>query len=147
MANVCPICNGEITDGAATCPTCGYHALDATQSFAPLHVDGTTVETPEPVSQSYVLRVVRGPQTGVDIALEEGVLTIGRDPRSDIFLNDMTVSRNHAQFEVDSKGCVLRDCNSFNGVWVNDRLVEACLLKPGDMIQIGAFCLVYRAKA
>ena len=89
-------------------------------------------------------RVVRGPQTGVDIELGEGTLSLGRDPRCDVFLNDTTVSRRHATIEIGDAGCVLRDNNSFNGVWVNDRSVETCLLKSGDIIQIGAFCLLYR---
>ena len=74
-------------------------------------------------------------------------MSVGRDPRCDVFLNDMTVSRLHAEIEVKPDGCVLRDNNSFNGVWVNDRTVETCLLKPGDLIQIGAFCLMYRERS
>ena len=73
-------------------------------------------------------------------------MSVGRDPQCDIFLNDMTVSREHAEIEVTGEGCVIRDKNSFNGVWVNDRAVEACALKPGDVIQIGAFCLIYRER-
>ncbi len=149
MANACPICNGELDEAARTCPICGYHVLDSTQSFSPVKLDGTAPvdEPPAPANQLYSLKVVRGPQTGVDIALHEGALSIGRDPRCDIFLNDMTVSRNHAEIEIKPDGCVLRDNNSFNGVWVNDRSVETCLLKSGDLIQIGAFCLMYRERA
>lgn len=149
MASQCPICNGEIAEGVRTCPTCGYHVLDSTQSFTPVKVEGDEVAVEAPVSkgQRYELKVVRGPQTGVDIALHEGTMVIGRDPRCDIFLNDMTVSRSHAQIEVGAEGCVLRDNSSFNGVWVNDRAVETCLLKSGDLIQIGAFCLMYKARS
>lgn len=149
MASTCPICNCELADGARTCPTCGYHVLDTTQSFEPVKLDGANVAKEEaaPVTRHFDLKVVRGPQTGIDIVLHEGKLSVGRDPRCDIFLNDMTVSRNHAEIEVLADGCILRDNNSFNGVWVNDRSVEACLLKSGDLIQIGAFCLMYRERA
>lgn len=149
MATTCPICNGELGDGTRTCPTCGYHVLDSTQSFKPVKVDGAEVsqELPQGTGQRYDLKVVRGPQTGIDIALREGTMSLGRDPRCDIFLNDMTVSRNHAELEVGADGCILRDNSSFNGVWVNDRAIEACLLKSGDLIQIGAFCLLYRARS
>ena len=148
MASVCPICNSNIDEMAGVCPTCGYHMLDATKSFTPVKMGGSRIveEPPVPVSERYELKVVRGPQTGIDIALHEGTLSLGRDPRCDVFLNDMTVSRMHAVLEVRDDGCLLSDNNSFNGVWVNDRSIETCLLKPGDLIQIGAFCLQYRER-
>ena len=135
MTNTCPICNSELEEGARACPVCGYHVLGSTQSFTPVHVGKASVDDDDE-------NVVHH----FDISLNEGTLTVGRDPRCDIFLNDMTVSREHAHIEVGPKGCVLRDANSFNGVWVNDRAVETCLLKSGDLIQIGAFCLVYRER-
>ncbi len=146
MASTCPICNREMSEEARTCPTCGYHVLDSTLSFTPLKMGGAGVieSEPEPTTHHYDLKVVRGPQTGIDIALEEGTMSIGRDPRCDVFLNDMTVSRIHASIAVSQDGCILRDNNSFNGIWVNDRSVDTCLLKSGDLIQIGAFCLLYR---
>ncbi|MBQ9042477.1 MAG: FHA domain-containing protein [Eggerthellaceae bacterium] len=149
MAATCPICNGNLEEGVRTCPTCGYHVLDSTQSFKPVKVDGAEVESdvPDGSDKHFDLKVVRGPQTGVDITLREGIMSLGRDPRCDIFLNDMTVSRNHAEIEVGRDSCILRDNSSFNGVWVNDRAVETCLLKSGDLIQIGAFCLLYRARS
>ena len=149
MAETCPVCNGEIPEGERTCPTCGYKSVGATESFEPVKM-GETELAPEPArepAQSFELRVVRGPQTGMSIALHEGTLSLGRDPRCDVFLNDMTVSRNHAQIELGPKGCVLRDNSSFNGIWVNDRAVDTCLLKSGDLIQVGAFCLQYRERA
>lgn len=149
MALRCPICNSELGEGAGTCNVCGYHAIESTQGFEPVKIEREPITDAahEPASRRYDLKVVRGPQTGMDIALQEGTLSVGRDPRCDLFLNDMTVSRNHAQLEVKPDGCILRDMNSFNGVWVNDRSVEACLLKSGDLIQIGAFCLLYRESA
>ena len=145
MASKCPICNNELDDSVAKCPHCGYHVMGSTQSFTPLKFGSGGVEK-DSIEQRYDLRVIRGPQTGVDITLSEGTLSVGRDPQCDIFLNDMTVSRTHATIEVGAKGCVITDENSFNGVWVNDRMVDTCLLKGGDVIQIGAFCLVYRER-
>lgn len=148
MASACPICNSNIDEKAGVCPTCGYHVLDATQSFTPVRMGGSPVneEPALPTSERYELKVVRGPQTGIDIALHEGTLSLGRDPRCDIFLNDMTVSRTHATLEVREDGCIIRDNNSFNGIWVNDRSVESCILKAGDLIQVGAFCLQYHER-
>ena len=144
MTQTCPICMSEITDGGAVCEKCGYRVPGVTESFQPISVtQGDAASTEEPVHK-FDLRIVRGPQTGIDIDLKEGKLSVGRDPQCDIFLNDMTVSRLHAEIEVGPRGCAIRDKNSFNGVWVNDRMVEACGLKPGDVIQIGAFCLIYR---
>lgn len=146
MSQICPVCNNEFEDGSAACPRCGFHALGTTQRFKPISAqEGASQDAQE--LQHCDLKVVRGPSTGLDINLVPGSSTIGRDPQCDIFLNDMTVSRRHATLEVDGKGCVIRDENSFNGVWVNDRLVDACLLKSGDLIQIGVFCLVYRERA
>lgn len=144
MTSQCPICNSAISDGASACPVCGFHVLESTQSFKPVPLDGIEVAPKKEAAQQFELRVVRGPQTGIDIPLHAGTLSMGRDPRCDVFLNDMTVSRAHATLEVGAGGCVLRDTNSYNGVWVNNRPVDTCLLKSGDTIQIGAFCLLYR---
>lgn len=147
MPQVCPICNNEFDEGAAVCTKCGYKVIGSTQSFKPVPLDESGEESVDSsVGHRYDLRVVRGPQTGVDIDLKLGELSIGRDPQCDIFLNDMTVSRSHAQIDVSPDGCIIRDLDSFNGVWVNNRMIEACSLRPGDVIQIGAFCLVYRER-
>ena len=146
MAQVCPICNNQLEEGAAACKFCGFRIPGSTQSFQPVKVQTEEPIPQRPMSQKCDLRVIRGPQTGMQISLNEGIMKLGRDPKCDIFLNDMTVSRSHATIEVTGSGCVIRDSNSFNGVWVNDRNVNTCLLKIGDVIQIGAFCLVYRER-
>ena len=145
MAQICPICNGEIPAGAAVCERCGYRLSGSTQKFSPVKMSGEA-DSGTPKARRYDLRVIRGPQTGIDIDLKEGNLSVGRDPQCDVFLNDMTVSRLHATIEVTGEGCLIRDENSFNGVWVNDRTIEACALHPGDVIQIGVFCLIYRER-
>ena len=63
----------------------------------------------------------------------------------DVFLNDMTVSREHAVIEPSTGTFSIRDTNSFNGVWVNNaNIEESYTLVHGDIIQIGAFCLLYQ---
>lgn len=146
MVQKCPVCNNDIADDARTCTFCGFKLLGTTQQFTPVKLGEVSEEGETPHMKKAELRVVRGPQTGIDIELSAGRLTIGRDPACDIFLNDMTVSRQHAAIETDEKGSVIYDTNSYNGVWVNDRMEEACLLKPGDIIQLGAFCLVFRER-
>ena len=146
MTQECPICMNEIPDGSAVCDRCGYRLPGVTESFQPVKLGTQGADTATSPAHRYDLRVVRGPQTGLDIDLKKGMLVVGRDPQCDIFLNDMTVSRTHAEIEVGDQGCTIRDKNSFNGVWVNDRMVEECSLRPGDVIQIGAFCLIYRER-
>lgn len=144
---LCPVCNHELAEGDGSCPACGFHLLGATEEFAPIsgedEASSPPVETHKAARIKRKLRIVRGPSTGVDLTIKDGVMSVGRDPHCDIFLNDMTVSRRHAEIEVCEKGCIIRDKGSVNGVWVNDRMIEACALKPGDLIQIGAFCLAY----
>ena len=147
MSAICPVCNNELEDGASACSHCGFRIVGATQSFKPVKLDAEASASVRPVTQQRVLRVVRGPQTGAEIVLPDGgEMVMGRDPHCDIFLNDMTVSRKHATLEINEKGCVIRDANSFNGVWVNDQMVDACILRSDDVIQLGAFCLVYKER-
>ena len=100
-----------------------------------------TVEESAPARAT--LNVVRGPQVGISFVLTGEPVTIGRSPQCTIFLNDMTVSRMHATIEQENGCYVIRDANSFNGVWVNNDSVEARALRPGDFIQIGTFCMQY----
>ena len=144
MSEQCPICNSELEPGASVCPACGYRLPGSTVEFQPISTDGVLAGQSDNRERFGELRIIRGPQTGLDISIKGGPLSIGRDPQCDIFLNDMTVSRQHAEIETDEKGCIIKDTNSFNGVWVNDSMVERCLLKSGDVIQLGAFCLMYR---
>ncbi|MBO4352599.1 MAG: FHA domain-containing protein [Eggerthellaceae bacterium] len=146
MVQKCPVCNNDIADDSRTCSFCGFKLLGTTQEFTPVKLGEVAEGEGSAHAKRAELRVVRGPQTGIDIQITAGELSMGRDPACDIFLNDMTVSRRHAIIETDEKGSVIRDTNSYNGVWVNDKMEEACLLKPGDIIQIGAFCLVFRER-
>ena len=129
---------------ATVCPTCGFKLLGATQAMQPLVMSETpaaTVEESAPARAT--LNVVRGPQVGISFVLTGEPVTIGRSPQCTIFLNDMTVSRMHATIEQENGCYVIRDANSFNGVWVNNDSVEARALRPGDFIQIGTFCMQY----
>ena len=144
MTEKCPICGNPIREGEGVCPACGYRVLGSTQSFKPLSLDSDDMPaTPKRTNES-LFKIVRGPQTGVELVLKPGTLTIGRDPHSDIFLNDMTVSRHHATVEIDDEKAIIIDENSFNGIWVNNKSVDRRVLADGDIIQIGEFCLLYQ---
>lgn len=144
MSEICPVCNNPVEEGQAACPQCGFKLLGSTQKFAPVTFSDESL--PEEIKPTHeaTLRVVRGPQTGVSFRLGKTALSIGRSPQCDVFLNDMTVSREHASIVPSEDGYDIRDADSFNGVWVNNDSIDARRLESGDVIQIGAFCLLYQ---
>lgn len=89
----------------------------------------------------YALIVERGPRTGMTYVLADGNTTVGRHPESDIFLNDVTVSRQHCRFVVDD-GLMVEDSGSTNGTYVNDARVDQATLKAGDEVVVGRFHFV-----
>lgn len=146
MVQTCPVCRMAVEPNAEACPSCGFQLLGKTQAFKPISLDPAGTAAANGPAAEAVLKVVRGPQTGVAYRLGGDFYSIGRSPRCSIFLNDMTVSREHAVIEREAGCYVISDRNSYNGVWVNNANVEAHTLKPGDFIQIGAFCLLYEEK-
>ena len=92
-----------------------------------------------------LLVVRRGPNAGARFLLDHDVTTSGRHPDSDIFLDDVTVSRRHAEFHRGSGGFTVRDVGSLNGTYVNRERVESATLSNGDEVQIGKFRLVFIA--
>lgn len=145
MSEKCPVCNNDLTPNDAVCPHCGFKLLGSTQRFAPVTLTSESLTPDTKPAATAVLRVVRGPQTGISIHLSDMPQSIGRSPQCDVFLNDMTVSRKHALIEPCIDGYTICDTNSFNGVWVNNENVDAPRkLRNGDVIQIGTFCLVYQ---
>jgi len=92
-----------------------------------------------------LLAVRRGPNAGARFLLDHDVTTSGRHPDSDIFLDDVTVSRRHAEFHRDGGIFTVRDVGSLNGTYVNRERVESATLSNGDEVQIGKFRLVFIA--
>ncbi|GAB3840487.1 hypothetical protein GCM10029963_09190 [Micromonospora andamanensis] len=92
-----------------------------------------------------LLVVRRGPNAGARFLLDHDVTTSGRHPDSDIFLDDVTVSRRHAEFHRDGGTFTVRDVGSLNGTYVNRERVEAATLSNGDEVQIGKFRVVFIA--
>ena len=92
---------------------------------------------------SAVLVVKRGPNAGSWFSLDLPVMSAGRDPGSDIFLDDISVSRHHADFRRDSGQIRVVDVDSLNGTYVNRKRVDSVVLTDGDEIQMGNFRLVY----
>jgi pSer/pThr/pTyr-binding forkhead associated (FHA) protein len=89
--------------------------------------------------------VLRGPNTGARFLLDDDIVQSGRHPDSDIFLDDVTVSRKHATFTREGNTFVVRDVGSLNGTYVNRERIDEVALQTGDEVQIGKFRLVFYA--
>lgn len=92
---------------------------------------------------SALLVVKRGPNAGSRFLLDSDVTSAGRHPDSDIFLDDVTVSRRHAEFRRIPAGFAVHDVGSLNGTYVNRQRIEVVSLASGDEVQIGKFRLIY----
>ncbi len=91
-----------------------------------------------------MLLVQRGPEAGSRFLLDQDVVSAGRHPSSDIFLDDISVSRRHATFSRHGGGYVVTDLGSLNGTYVNrDRIDGDILLSGGDEVQLGKYRLIY----
>ncbi|GAB3554142.1 hypothetical protein GCM10027404_27760 [Arthrobacter tumbae] len=86
-----------------------------------------------------------GPNAGARFLLDEDVTTVGRHPNADIFLDDVTVSRKHAEFHRESGGFRVVDSRSLNGTYVNNDRVDTVVLRNGHEVQIGKFRLTFYA--
>jgi pSer/pThr/pTyr-binding forkhead associated (FHA) protein len=94
-----------------------------------------------------LLVVLRGPNTGARFLLDSDEVSSGRHPDSDIFLDDVTVSRKHATFRRQGGAFLVCDVGSLNGTYVNRERIDEVTLKTGDEVQIGKFRLVFYAGA
>ena len=94
-----------------------------------------------------LLVVLRGPNAGARFLLDSDEVSTGRHPNSDIFLDDVTVSRKHATFRRVGDDFLVRDVGSLNGTYVNRERIDEVALKTRDVVQIGKFRLVFYAGA
>ncbi|WP_243787857.1 glycogen accumulation regulator GarA [Saccharopolyspora gloriosae] len=127
---------------------------ETTSVFRPFlsEPESTESATPEPAAASGVdalpagaalLVVKRGPNAGSRFLLDRETTSSGRHPDSDIFLDDVTVSRRHAEFRREGNDFVVVDVGSLNGTYVNREPVDTSVLANGDEVQIGKFRLVF----
>ena len=100
-----------------------------------------------PPSRSALLLVIRGPNAGSQFLLDQPVTSAGRHPDSDIFLDDVTVSRRHAEFYRHGDRFTVRDVGSLNGTYVNRERIEEAELFGGDEVQIGKFRLLFMTRS
>ncbi len=141
----CPICKNPLEDDSSSCSVCGYRFHDTTQEFQPVELTPRPDNGEQHTSSVASLVVCYGKQEGIIYKLEGESASVGRSPQCDVFLNDMTVSRDHAVLEKIEGVWTIKDADSFNGVWVNNKNVDHVVLCDGDLIQIGCFVLKFSA--
>lgn len=146
----CPSCSNRVSGDATTCPSCGASTVDPdrTQVLSrvgrePVFGDGSTAVR----TGTAALMVRSGPQAGERFSLQDTTTRLGRHPDSDISLDDISVSRRHAEIRRDTDEYVLRDVGSLNGTYVNQRRVDSVVLQQGDEILIGRFRLLFIASS
>lgn len=137
---------GMLSDSTSALPLAALEtALDAGEQAAALGEEPRTAEGLP--SGSALLVVKRGPNAGSRFLLDADATTAGRHPDSDIFLDDVTVSRRHAQFVREGEGFVVRDVGSLNGTYLNRERIENAVLAGGDEVQIGKYRMVFLSSA
>ena len=157
MPEACARCGHVATSDDKFCSGCGALLVDAgidqTGSITSIIPVATTGGIPtvgsglghEIPKGSALLIVHRGPGEGASFALpaDADILTVGRSPEAEIFLDDVTVSRRHAEFRRGAEGWSIRDSGSLNGSYVNRVRVDDQRLTGGEEVQIGKFRFVF----
>ena len=158
MARHCPECGYVVGEGANYCPRCGafvgteqegksddvttatYVIDEATGELRPVDVGDVAAEAGALVIRS------GGGRVGQSFPLHGERMTIGRSPETDVFLDDVTVSRDHAVLVRRGGGWYLDDSGSLNGTYVNRRRIDSHRLEDGDELQVGKYKLTYLAR-
>jgi hypothetical protein len=160
----CARCGRASPDGARFCSHCGAPLLrgggerpgESTSTISLGGTDLAEADYEEPLAEAAaasealpagtaLLLVKRGPNAGSRFLLDSDLTTVGRHPGSDIFLDDVTVSRRHAEFYRHAGGFTVRDVGSLNGTYVNRERIEEADLSDGDEVQVGKFRLTFLA--
>ena len=153
----CTKCGHRNAIDARFCSSCGAamevadSGEETTITFAPVDATGEILDEDValamgelPESTAMVV-VKRGPNAGSKFVLDADVIRAGRHPDSDIFLDDITVSRRHAEIVRTGDDYAVRDAGSLNGTYLNRERIEEAPLANGDELQIGKFRLVFFA--
>jgi hypothetical protein len=151
----CPECGFVNPEGANYCHKCGAlldHEASGDPATATYRIGETgdfiPVDIAEEVAAHTAALVIRhgGGRTGESFPVDGERMTIGRRPDSAIFLDDVTVSRDHALLVRRSSDWHLDDCGSLNGTYVNRERIDSRRLQDGDELQIGKYKLTFRTR-
>jgi ribosomal protein L40E len=171
MAMVCTRCGSQNPEAARFCSNCGTPLRGAqaperpSETTSTISISGLESYDPEATGTgtqpalspevlaaidalpagSALLIVRRGPNSGSRFLLDSDITTAGRHPESDIFLDDVTVSRRHVEFRRTASGFSVADVGSLNGTYVNRERIDEWQLANGDEVQIGKYRLVFFA--
>ncbi len=145
---VCSKCGHTNDMGSRFCSSCGSPlpaGSDERTMNLPLEAmngESITVE-PQELIGGGLLVVTRGPNSGSKFEVDKPVVSIGRHPDSDIFLDDVTVSRRHVEITRDGESFRVSDAGSLNGTYLNRERIEVAELATGDELQVGTFRLLF----
>ncbi len=148
-----PLMRATGTGSFAAVPS--EHGSETTSIISPVPGEPEAAAEPSPDYSaaealppgSALLVVLRGPNAGSRFLLDSEFTSAGRHPDSDIFLDDVTVSRRHAEFYRHGDSFAVRDVGSLNGTYVNRERIEEAELFGGDEVQIGKFRLLFMARS
>lgn len=155
MAQHCPDCGFANDDGASYCQRCGAFLASGEQSTGAATAtyklgetgEWEAVELEDVVARGAAL-VIRagGGRAGESFPVEKDRISVGRRPDSDVFLDDVTVSRDHALIVRRGNEYYLDDCGSLNGTYVNRRRIDSHRLTDGDELQVGKYKLAFLSR-
>jgi len=153
MDRICPACGHRNDIAANFCSSCGEKisaGVDDTTAAIPIvaPVGSSDEQDHQDDRQAFdegtgILIVDDGPKGGSRYALDLELVTAGRHPESDIFLDDVTVSRRHVEIAHRDGVYVVSDVGSLNGTYINKQLIDSAELVDGDELQIGRFKLMF----
>lgn len=153
IERVCPACHHRNDPTANFCSSCGERIVGGAEE--PTAAIPIVAEAPDAPDRSHladrkgfgesegILLVEAGPKSGSRYALDQATVTAGRHPESDIFLDDVTVSRRHVEISHVGGAYRAKDVGSLNGTYVNKELIDDVELVDGDELQIGRFKLLF----
>jgi pSer/pThr/pTyr-binding forkhead associated (FHA) protein len=140
-ANYCARCGALLTRGEGTGePVTATYRIGETGEFEPVAIEEVIERGP-----ALVIRAGGG-RVGESFAAEGERMSIGRRPDCDVFLDDVTVSRDHAVLIRRGDDWHLDDCGSLNGTYVNRSRIESQRLQEGDEVQIGKYKLTFHSR-
>jgi hypothetical protein len=145
----CPECGHHNREAARFCGRCGASLLEPdagepTQAFAAYVEEEAAAESTADAAEGAMLVIrIGGGRAGEQFPISADRMAIGRAPSADVFLDDITVSREHAVLERRDDGLHLSDAGSLNGTYVNRQRIESVRLADGDELQIGKYRLTY----
>ncbi len=153
----CTKCGNYNPESSVFCARCGARLEHADSGHGETTVGLPAVEAEseeevevappvEPLEKGSAMLVIKkGPDAGMSFVIDRELIGIGRHPESDIFLDDITVSRRHAEIRRKGDSFTLVDTGSLNGTYLNRERIETSDLDSGDEIQIGKFRLLFFA--